>query len=1323
LTRRPDSSGHPLSFAQERLWFLWQLEPAAPVYNRPTFLRLSGPLDHKTLERVLNEIPRRHEVLRAVFPAKDGKPYQIIQAWRPQPLPCENLSGLDFVRREEELRRLASSEATKPFDLIAGPVMRATLVELEREDHVLLLVFHHIVFDGWSARVLVDELTQLYQAFQSGAVNPVEDISFQYSDFAAWQRRCYEEGFWDEEINYWQKELSGDLPIVDLPIAASRPDVTTYRGGAYSFMLPHDLTAGLTRLGHDQQATMFMLLLAALNVLLYRYSGQEDIVVGCPIAGRTELDTESMLGCFINILGLRTEMRREFSFRELLARVREKALAAYQNQSLPFEKVVEAINPARIVNRTPVFQTLFILRNIPARDSSEGATRDLRIAPWDFDDGIAQFDLTLDVSERTGSFNCLWKYSAELFQPEDIQRLAECYATLLSGIVANPDQPISELPLLPEAERHKILVDWNRTARDFPRDQSIHHLFENQVQRSPDAVAIVCGKQSVTYRELNERSNQLAHHLRSLGVISETLVAVFLERSVDMIAALLGILKAGGAYLPLDLAYPKDRLAYMMEDARAPILLTQKSLLTKLPGHGARSVCLDEPLPPNEKSDPASRTTPNGLAYVIYTSGSTGRPKGVAIEHRGVIALVHWAFEIFRPEELAGVLFSSSLCFDLSVLEVFVPLCAGGKVIVAGNALSLPTLPGANQITLINAVPSAMAELIRLNAIPDCVRVVILGGEALSTSLVKQTYEQASVEKVFDLYGPTEVTVYATWALRKRDGPATIGRPIADKQVYILDRQLQPVPIGVVGEIHVGGVGLARGYLNQPALTAEKFIADPFSRAPGARLYRTGDRGRFLADGNIEFLGRLDHQVKIRGFRVELGEIETTLTEYPDVRQAVAVVATDTPGSLIAYVVAKDSRAASAEKLREFLKQKLPDYMTPARFVFLESLPLTPSGKLDRCALPNWVDRGDKPQTTRPRTTLEAQLTQIWQRILRSSEIGVRDNFFDLGGHSLLAVQLITEINRTLHVDLRVLVLFQNPTIEQLANAIQRPTAGPQAPTLVTLRDGRLEFPLIFINPEPREFQLGKLLNVDQAIFGTDVPFSLDVLKAAAANDIDALPEIRDLAAEHTALILNHQPAHTCFLAGYSFGGRLAFEVAHQLQSAGRRVEAIFLLDTAMRASIRLPKDWRWLKLWFGTHLRNTFVHGLSYLRGKIASRWEYESGKVALKFYPPDFKDLGAAIPWALREKIYGKALRTYEPSPLQSRGVLFRSQEELRNIYTGDLSLGWRTLFSEQFEIIDVPGDHDTFLQEPHIRVLAEKLNAVLNKYRAISTNGTSS
>ena len=1200
--------------------------------------------------------------------------------------------------------------------------MRATLVELEPEDHVLLLVFHHIVFDGWSARVLVDELTQLYHAFQSGAVNPVEDISLQYSDFATWQRQCYDEGFWSDEIRYWQKELSGDLPIVDLPIASPRPDVTACRGAACSFMLPHDLAAGLTSLCRDEQVTMFMLLLAALNVLLYRYSGQEDIVVGCPIAGRTQVDTEPLLGCFINILGLRTEIRSEFSFRELLARVREKALAAFQHQNLPFEKVVEAINPARILNRTPVFQTLFILRNIPAWDSSDDAKRDLRIAPWDFDNGIAQFDLTLDVSERTGSFNCLWKYSADLFRPEDIQPLAECYAALLSGIVANPDQSVSELPLLSDAERHKILVEWNRTAKDFPHDPSIHHLFENQVKRVPDAVAIVCGEQSVTYLELNERSNQLAHHLRSLGVTSETLVAVFLERSVEMIVALLGILKAGGAYLPLDLAYPRDRLAFMMEDARASVLLTQTSLLAKLPGHAARIVCVDEPLPTSEKSDLTSNTTPDNLAYVIYTSGSTGRPKGVAIEHRGVIALVGWAREIFSPEELAGVLFSSSLCFDFSVLELFVTLGAGGKVIVAENALSLPTLPEANQITLINAVSSTMAELIRLNAIPDCARVVNLGGEAVSTPLVNQVYEQTSVEKVYDLYGPTEVTVYATWALRKRDGPATIGRPIANKQIYILDRQLQPVPIGVVGEIHIGGVGLARGYLNQPALTADKFVANPFSQEPGARFYRTGDRGRYLADGNIEFLGRLDHQVKIRGFRVELGEIEATLTEHPNVRQAVAVVATDTPGSLIAYVVANDSRATSAENLREFLKEKLPDYMTPARFVFLESLPLTASGKVDRRALPNRLDRGDKQQVTRARTTLESQLTQIWQRILRSDEIGIRDNFFDLGGHSLLAVQLITEINRALHVDLRVLVLFQNPTIEQLANAIQRQTPGRRAPALLLLQDGRPEFPLIFLNPEPREFQLKKLLVGDQAIFGTDVPFSLDVLKAAAANDIDALPAMKDLAAEHTALILNHQTANTCFLAGYSFGGRLAFEVAHQLQRAGRKVEAILLLDTAMRDSMRLPKDWRWLKLWFGMHLRNTFVRGWSYLRERIASKWRYESGKLALKFNPPDFKDPAATIPWALREKIYGKALRTYQPSPLQSRGVLFRSQEELRNIYTGDPSLGWSTLFTEQFEIVDVPGDHETFLQEPHIRVLAQQLNAVLDKYRAISTNGSS-
>jgi amino acid adenylation domain-containing protein len=771
--------------------------------------------------------------------------------------------------------------------------------------------------------------------------------------------------------------------------------------------------------------------------LLLRHTGQEDLLVGSPIAGRIRVETEGIFGLFVNTLVLRANMSGNPTFRELLQRVREVALGAYAHQELPFEKLVEELRPERRLGHNPIFQVMFVLQNMPTSGINLGG---LTLEPFRIDCELSMFDLSLFMFEVEGQLVANFEYTTDLFESASIQRMAERFRTLLEGIVARPDDRIGFLPLLPASERQQVLREWNATGRPYPRHQCIHQLFEEQARLNPQALALVCGRQGLSYGELNRRANILAHHLRELGIGPEVLVGVCTERRWELVVGLLAVLKAGGGYVPLDPRYPTERLAFMLEDSGAPVLLTQRKLLASLPGYGGQVVYLDEfnwtPSPTDEGSV-ESMVGPGHLAYVIYTSGSTGRPKGVAIEHCSAVMLIHWAREVYAPEELRGVLFSTSTCFDLSVFELFATLSAGGKVILAENALQLAELPAAEQVTLVNTVPSAMAELVRMGGVPRGVRVVNLAGEPLKPALVDEIYGLGTVAKVYDLYGPSEDTTYSSCALRRLGGVATIGRPIANTQFYLLDRNGQPVPVGVTGEIYIGGEGLTRGYLRRPELTAERFVPNPFNGDRGARLYRTGDLARYRADGNLEFLGRMDHQVKIRGFRVELGEVEAMLAQHPSVKEATACAREDLPGDkrLVAYVVANPGQSALAEELRRFLKEKVPDHMVPAAFVTLERLPLTPSGKVDRRALPAPPEARADVQNdyVAPRTPTERTLVQIWSEVLRVRPLGIHDNFFELGGHSLLAMQVVSRLRDAFQVELPLRSLFECPTVAGLA--------------------------------------------------------------------------------------------------------------------------------------------------------------------------------------------------------------------------------------------------------------------------------------------------
>lgn len=1064
--RREARTTAPLSFTQQRFWFLAQLEPDRPIYNEWTAVRLTGVLDLRALEWSIQELVRRHEALRTTFAVQDGEPVQLIAPALPIPLAVIDLQPLSEPARWDEVRRLAGAETLRPFDLASGPLFRVTLFQMAAQEAILLLTFHHIVIDAWSATVFYRELGALYTAFVQQQPSPLPDLPVQYADFAVWQRTWLQSQAFKTQLAYWQTQLA-DLAPLQLPTALrGRPPKQSYHGAQQTIPFSDALVTSLHGLSQQAGASLFTTLLAAFQTLLYRYTGQDDIVVGSPIANRSRPEIEGLIGCFTNTLVLRSDFAGNPTFRTLLHRVRTTVLDGLAHQELPFEKLVEELQPERDLSRTPLFQVLFVFNNTALNFDQFGA---VQATPVDFPSSIARFDLTLSVMELASGLQAHLTYNTDLFDAETIERMVGHFQTLLAGIVADPDQPIANLPLLTTAERQQLLVEWNETATAYPKATCLHQLFEEQAQRTPTAVALIVEAQRLTYQELNAQANQLAHYLQTLGVGPDVPVGICLERSAALVVGLLGILKAGGAYVPLDPAYPPERVALMLADGEPLVLLTQAALLPTLPAAAAQVLCLDRDWPTIAQQpmvNPTSTVTADNLAYLLYTSGSTGRPKGVEIEHHSPVALIDWSRSIFTQAEIAGTLASTSICFDLSVFEIFVPLSRGGTVILAANALHLPTLPAAAAVTLINTVPSAMTELVRNRAVPDGVNVVNLAGEPLKNALVQQVYQQTKAQRVFNLYGPSEDTTYSTFTLVEKGATAepTIGRPLANTQLYLLDSQLQPVPIGVIGELYIGGAGLARGYRNQPMLTEEKFIPNPFApEAPSRRLYRTGDLARYLPDGQLEFLGRRDNQVKLRGFRIELGEIDTVLGQHPAVREAVVIVRNDAPGlgelgaQLVAYVTTTGAPSDTLEtSLHEHLRRALPYYMLPAAFVMLDALPLTPNGKVDRRALPApmAVQRDPAEAFAPPGTPTEVQVATIWCEVLRLERAGIHDDFFTLGGHSLLATQVISRCREAFGIEIPLLSLFEERTIAGLAAHIdQRKLTQDLQQTVVTVTD------------------------------------------------------------------------------------------------------------------------------------------------------------------------------------------------------------------------------------------------------------------------------
>jgi amino acid adenylation domain-containing protein len=1047
----------PLSFAQQRLWFLYNLEPNSRAYNMRGGIRLEGELNVAALERSFDEIVRRHEALRTSFASIDGRPVQVVAPALKVGLPVIDLRDLPEAERESRAREIAVEEAERLFDLSRCPLLRLTLLRLGEREHVLAYAMHHIISDGWSMNLFVHEMSVLYEAYAAGAEPVLPELAVQYADYADWQQRWLRGEVLGRQLAYWRQRLAGAPPALELPTDFPRPPVQTYRGAHQKFHLPPQLAERLRELSRREGATLFMTLLGAFQVLLSRYSGQHDIVVGSDIANRNFKEIEALIGFFINQIVLRADMSDDPTFLELLGRVRATALDAYVHQDVPFEKVVEAVQPERHLNLSPLFQAKLILQNTPRMTTHSSG---LTLSAFEFDVPTATFDLLFSLTETGEGLTGSVEYSTDLFEPVTVERLIGNFRTLLEGVVADPGRRVSDLPLLSGAERERIISEWNATGAEYRRGECIHHLFEERAAQSPDAAAVVFEGRRLTYGELNRRANQLAHRLRALGVGPEVLVGVCVERSPEMVVGLLGVLKAGGAYVPLDPSYPLERLAYMLEDAQAPVLLTTEALAERLPSHWGQLICLDsdwEEIGRESESNPASGVTADNLAYAIYTSGSTGKAKAVQVTHGNLLHSTVARY-LYYSEPVGGLLLLSSVAFDSSVAGIFWTLTQGGTLVLPREGLQsdldqLAGLIDENSVSHFIAIPSLWGLFLEQAAEGrlSSLRTVIVAGEVCPKELVRQHEAALPGAALFNEYGPTEATVWSSvYDCRRATQRSTIpvGRPPANVRIYLLDAPQQVVPAGVAGELYVGGEGVARGYLGRPALTAERFVPDPFSGEAGARLYRTGDVARYLADGEIEFLGRLDQQVKVRGYRIELGEIEAALAQHEGVREAAVVVREAAAGekSLAAYLMWEQGADISEASLRAHLAERLPGYMMPGAFVVLDTFPRLPNGKVDRRALPapeEATPARDEAPFVAPRTATERALAEVWAQVLGKEGVGIDDSFFALGGDSIRSLQVVARA-QTQNLHFSIAQIFQHQTIRQLAQVVDGEDNRPE---------------------------------------------------------------------------------------------------------------------------------------------------------------------------------------------------------------------------------------------------------------------------------------
>ena len=1306
LERVPREEGVALSHAQQRLWVLEQIEPGTPTYNVPVALRLSGALDPAVLARTLAEILRRHEGLRTDFPQVDGAPAARIHPPLPLPLPLEALDALPAAEREPEAMRRMEALARLPFDPGEGPLLRAALYRLRDDEHLLLVCVHHIVFDGWSMGILVREIDAVYAAFAAGLPSPLPELPVQYADFAHWQRRWLDGAVLEEQLRYWLDRLGGGAPALELPTDRPRPPQPSRRGAVLPLRIAPELTVALAALSRREGATLFMTLLAAFATLLHRYTGQDDVRVGAPIAGRGHADTEGLIGFFVNTLVLRSGFAGDPTFRELVGEVRETALGAYAHQDPPFEQLVEAVQPERDLSRAPLVQAVFALQNLPSPPPAAGG---LAITTVETTTRTAKFDLSLMLQEGSEGLVGALEYDAELFDDATAERMLGHYRRLLAAAAAGPDRPVRALPLLGAEERARLAA-WSGSPGTHPAEATIPALFAEVAARRPESPALVEGARTMTYGELDRRAAWLAARLRAHGVGPDVLVGIAAARSAELVVGLLAILRAGGAYLPLDPEHPAERLAFMLADAGARVVLGGDALplpdglplvripLADLPAGDAPAADGPEPGPLN-------------LAYVNYTSGSTGTPKGVLVPHRAVVRLVRGGgFARMAPDEV--FLQYAPASFDAATLEIWGALLNGARLVVAPPGQLTPAELGevvrsAGVTTL--WLTSGLFHLMVDERLDDLrgVRQLLAGGDVLSVAHVRRVRAELPGTRLVNGYGPTENTTFTCCHTVGDDvaAPVPIGRPIGGTRVHLPDARMQPVPQGVRGELYAGGDGVARGYLNRPALTAERFVPDPAGN--GGRLYRTGDLARHLPDGSVEFLGRADQQVKVRGFRIEPGEVEAALLGHPAVREAAVVVREDRPGDrvLTAYVVADPP--VEGEALRGFLRERLPEPMVPSVFVPLPALPLSPTGKVDRRALP-------APESgvalTAPRDNLELRLAQLWEEVLGTGPVGVRDNFFARGGHSLKAVRLVDGVKRLTGRRLPLASLFRDPTVEAMAALLRGDGADLPWSPLVGLRTGGTRTPLFCVHGG-----FGSVFCFAELARRSDPvrPF-YGLQPRGFFGGGEPLHHIEEMAALHVEAIRTVQPHGPYFLAGYCMGGMVALEMARRLEEDGEPVSLVAMLDT--KGPPMNPRS-RVVDLsgdaflaWFAAML--TAPAGEAEMAERMAEvgameeaeRWALVLERArAARFLPPEVAEPAAVPAWLRVYRANLDAALGHVPARYGGRALLLVAEEERYE----DPRLGWSDEAAGGIEVRAVPGNHETMLDAPHAEALAEVLD----------------
>jgi len=1296
----------PLSFAQEQVWLHCQF--AKDLYNESVTVYRRGPLDVPALRRSLAEIIRRHEAWRTTFKVIDGQPMQVVAPPFEPSVAVVDLRHLAPEQRDAEALAAARKEARTPFDMERGPLLRAMLVRLGEEEYRLYLFLHHIIFDGFSIyRVFLPELVALYNAFLAGQPSPLPELRLQYSDFARWQRESLDSTQQNESREYWSHQLDGPLPVLELPTDHARPAVQSFRGAIHRFAFPKSLSKALHTLADRENTSFFTTILAGFAALLARYSSQQEFVIGTVTSGRKRSEFETLLGCFQNPLALRLKFAGDPSFREFLGHAREVTLGALSHDDAPFERLVKELSVRRDTSRSPVFPVMFSL--VPPRTAVEPGWD---LSQLDLDIGTAKFDFDLEFDDRTEGLLGRFVYSTDLFDATTIERITGHFQTMLEAIVADPELKISRLPMLTAAERQQF-SEWNRTQAEFPRELCMHELVEAQAAKTPNAIAVEHVDQCLTYRELDERANQLAHSLKRRGVGAEAKVGICLRRSLELPVALLAVLKAGAACLPLDPAYPKERLAYMLEDSQTSLVLTQSGLLAEVTDFDAEIINLDtdwKAFSGESIKALRSEVRPDNLAYVIYTSGSTGKPRGVLLSHAGLVnhnTAVSKLFGITPHDRMAQF---ASISFDIAIEEIFPTWISGGTLVVREEDASLAAgdflrWVRERRVTALDLPTAYWHELVRELSesalrLPESLRIVIVGGEKASAAALAAWRKVAgSRVRWINTYGPTETSVivssFEPKASEEIPPVLPIGRPIANTRIYILDRHLQMLPVGVAGDLYVGGPGLARGYLNRPEITAEKFIRDPCSNDPEARLYKTGDLARYLADGNLEFAGRTDDQVKIRGYRIELEEIEAVLGSHPGVREMVVVARENEAGekNLVAYIVPARDQAPTGSELRSYLKQKLPHYMVPSAFVLLEAMPKTPNGKVDKRAMPapKSADFAEAQEYVAPSDELETQLVKIWETILDKNPIGIRHNFFELGGHSLLAARLMHRIEQSLGQRLPLAALLQAPTIEQLAALLRQEGWSASWSSLVAIQPEGSRPPFFCIHGVGGNVvgfrDLARHLGPDQPFYAVQ-PQGLDGKRPC-------LTSVPEMAERYIREIRRVQPEGPYRIGGYSFGGLVAYEMAQQLEAQQEEVALLALFDTYPgKMESR------------SSQLRNLFTLPLKEQAAFILKKGSFVlmtlRKRLELQMLPRPLRNVRQAC---------AKAAAGYSVQPYSGQVTLFRVAEKSVGSLNDPYAIWWKVA-AGGVDLREISGDHLSLLKEPQVRLLAEELNDCLER-----------